>query len=97
MHKTPWRLVAAAFLILIVACSSAHAHDLPMNSIMNAFLKVESQRADLVVRVPLDLLRGVPFPLKDSLYDVAASGPATQLALLFLEGGFVLLENGVVP
>jgi len=62
---------------------------------MNAFFKVESRRADLVVRVPLDLLRGVPFPVKDSLYDVTASGPATQLALLFLEDGFVVLENGV--
>ena len=95
MNKMSWRLVAAVFMLLTVACSSAHAHDLPMNSIMNAFLKVESQRVDLVVRVPLDLLRGVPFPVKDSLYDIAASGPASQLALLFLEDGFVLLENGV--
>jgi hypothetical protein len=68
---------------------------LPMNSIMNSFVKVGSKQADLVVRVPLDLLRGVPFPLQGSYYDVAASGPMIELALLLLADGFVIQENGV--
>jgi HupE / UreJ protein len=75
--------------------SPAAAHELPVNSIMNGFVKVEPKQLDLVVRVPLDLLRGVPFPVRDSQYDLAASGPAAQLALLLLEDGFVLFENGV--
>ena len=88
-------LGAAAFLLLTLGWPPARAHDLPINSIMNAFLKIEGGRADLVVRVPLDLLRGVPFPVKDAHYDVAASQPASELAVLLLEDGFVLFENGV--
>jgi hypothetical protein len=83
------------FFVATLACSLARGHDLPMNSIMNSFVKIDSKQADLVVRVPLDLLRGVPFPQKGPYYDVAASGPTTELALLFLADGFVIQENGV--
>ena len=95
MRKNRLWSMAALFLTLVLVCSSVAAHDLPMNSIMNAFVKVEPRQMDLVVRVPLDLLRGVPFPVKDAQYDVAASEPAAQLALVLLEDGFVLLEDGV--
>ena len=95
MHSNRSRFTAALFLALTLACALAAAHDLPMNSIMNAFVKIEPNQADLVVRVPLDLLRGVPFPLKGSHYDLTAAGPATELALLLLADGFVIQENGV--
>jgi HupE / UreJ protein len=95
MRENRCWFVAAVLLTLALACLPAAAHDLPMNSIMNAFVKVEPRQIDLVVRVPLDLLRGVPFPLKGSEYDVGASEPAAQLALLLLEDGFAILEDGV--
>jgi len=91
--KAGLQLMVMLFVALVSLPSGAH--DLPMNSIMNAFVKVERKQVDLVVRVPVDLLRGVPFPVKDAQYDVGASGSATQLALLLLEDGFVLSENGV--
>jgi len=85
-----------AFLaLLILASSYAAAHDLPANTIMNAFVKIEPKEAHLVVRVPLDLLRSVSFPMKSSQYDLAASGHAVQQALEVLGMGFVLQENGV--
>jgi hypothetical protein len=89
-----WRVIAALFWMLVCTSSTVAAHDLPMNSIMNGFVKVEPRQIDLVVRVPLDLLRGIPFPVKDSQYTVETSGPAAQLGLLLLEDGFVLLEDG---
>jgi len=95
IRRSQLRFMAVLPLMLAVVCSSVAAHDLPMNSIMNAFVKVEPRQIDLVVRVPLDLLRGVPFPAKGSQYDVAASGSAAELALVLLEDGFVLQENGV--
>ena len=93
MNTTLWRTIAV--LVVFTVVCSARAHDLPMNAIMNAFVKVDSDHVDLVVRVPLDLLRGVPFPVRDSAYDVASAGPASEVALLLLEDGFVILENGV--
>ncbi|MGC2323175.1 MAG: HupE/UreJ family protein, partial [Terriglobales bacterium] len=71
------------------------AHDLPANTIMNSFVKIEPRQAHLVVRIPLDLLRNVSFPLKADQYDLAASGPETQHALGVLADGFILLENEV--
>lgn len=87
-------LTAALALALALASSLAAAHDLPTNTIMNAFVRIEPKQAHLVVRIPLDLLRGVPLPLKNDQYDVAKSGPATQAGLRLLAEGFVILENG---
>ena len=81
-------------LALAITSSLAAAHDMPANTIMNAFVKIEPNQAHLVVRVPLDLLRGVPFPVKGGQYDLAASGPATQEALSALAQGFIRLEKG---
>ncbi len=95
MLRNRFRFTASLFLALLLGCSLVAAHDLPANTIMNAFVKIEPKQAHLVVRIPLDLLRGVPLPLKGEQYDVAASGPATQVGLRLLADGFVLLENGV--
>ncbi len=62
---------------------------------MNAFVKVEPHQLDLVVRVPLDLLRSVYFPMEGSQYDLAGAGPATQAALKALAEGLPMWENGV--
>jgi len=90
----PAGLAALLALALALTGPPAAAHDLPVNRMMNAFVKIAPAQADLVVRVPLDLLRGIPFPLKGGDYDLAAAGPPTELALIFLTDGFVLLENG---
>src|ERR1700691_682370 len=87
------RISATAFLVALASPFLA-AHDLPTNTIMNAFAKIEPKQADLVVRIPLDLLRGAPFPLKAGQYDLAASGPAIEETLHSLAKGFVLMENG---
>ena len=62
---------------------------------MNGFVKIEPQRAHLVVRIPVDLLRGFSFPLKGDQYDLAASAPVARQAVGVLREGFILMENGV--
>jgi hypothetical protein len=94
MLRNRFRLAAALSLALLLGCSLLAAHDLPTNTIMNAFVKIEPKQGHLVVRIPLDLLRGTTFPLKADQYDVAASGPAIQETLRALAEGFVILENG---
>jgi hypothetical protein len=95
MHRNRFRFAACVFLSLVLSPSLLAAHDLPTNTIMNAFVKIEPKQAHLVVRIPLDLLRGLSLPLEGDHYDLAMSGPATQQALPILSEGFVLLENGV--
>src|SRR5271155_3024990 len=81
--------VFAAFFLFPVK-----AHDLPLDRMMNAFVKIEPHQADLVIRVPLDLLRNVEFPLENGNYNVGASGPSVQAALQLLAGQLTLRENG---
>ncbi len=102
MLRIKLRSVAKLCLALLFGYSVAVAHNLPANTIMNAFVKTEPHQVHLVVRVPLDLLRSegsalertAPFPLKGDQYDLAAAGPAIQQTLRVLGQGFVLLENG---
>lgn len=86
---------AVAWLLCILNLIPASAHDLPIDRIMNGFVKIEPHQADLVVRVPLDLLLGVPFPLAGDHYDVAASGSAMQTALKVLASTLQLWEGNV--
>jgi hypothetical protein len=94
MRTHSFRFTASVVLALVLFPSLLAAHDIPANTIMNAFLKIEPNQAHLVVRIPLDLLRGLSLPLEGDHYDLAGLGPTTQQALPILAEGFVLLENG---
>ena len=48
-----------------------------------------------MVRVPLDLLRGVPFPLAGDHYKIEASRPAVETALKALASALQLWEDNV--
>jgi len=91
-----YRRFAAAWLLCVGFSSIvANAHDLPLDRTMNGFVKIEPHQAEFVIRVPLDLLLGVPFPLAGDRYNVAASGPAVATALKFLASTLRLWEDDV--
>jgi len=71
----------------------ANAHDLPLDRMMSAFVTIEPRQLDFVVRVPLDLLRGVPFPLAGDHYKVDASRSAVETALKGLGSALQLWED----
>jgi len=91
-----WICCAAAWLLCMpLGLLSANAHDLPLDRMMNGFVKIESRQADFVVRVPLDLLLGVPFPLAGDHYNIPASRPAVETAVKALAGALELWEGNV--
>jgi hypothetical protein len=91
-----WICCAAVWLFYTVLGSGwANAHDLPLDRMMNGFVKVEPGQLDFVLRVPLDLLRGVPFPLAGDHYKVEASRPAVETALKGLASALQLWEDNV--
>jgi hypothetical protein len=87
--------VAAALWSMAALAVAADAHDLPLDRTMTGFVKIGQHQADLVVRVPLDLLVGVPFPVTVDHYDIAAAGPAIGDALGFLSSNLALWEDNV--
>ena len=86
-------VLAVAASVAAFSARPASADAMPTNTIMNAFVKVEPKQIDLVVRIPVDLLRGLPFPRKGQQFDLAASEPVMPLAVQVLSNGFVVLEN----
>lgn len=87
-------LLMVSCWLLVFGGAPVAAHTLDITRIMNAFVKIEPGQAHLVVRVSMELLRGLPFPVKGDQYDLAAADPVAEIGLLTLTDGFVLTENG---
>ena len=87
--------LAAAALALVPCVPVVFAHDQPLQTAVNSFVKIDQDQAHLVVRVPLDLLRSVAFPLKGNVYDIANSNEALQQAMVGIDRGIVIWEDGV--
>jgi hypothetical protein len=95
MRRLCGRLLAGLLLLAAVACPPlAGAHEFKLDALMNAFVKIEPGRADLVVRAPLYLFKSVRFPLTGVEIDVAQSSPAIQRALAAIQKDITLYENG---
>jgi hypothetical protein len=88
-----WAAVCLCYSAL--SLPSASAHDLPLDRMMNAFVKIESRQLDFVVRVPLDLLRGVAFPLVGDHYKIDASRAAVETTLKALPSALQLWEDNL--
>ena len=86
----------AAGLALVLGMPVVFAHDQPLQTAVNSFVKIDQDQAHLVVRVPLDLLRGAAFPVKGNVYDIANSKDALDRAMVSIARGIPIWENGVL-
>src|ERR1700758_2550621 len=86
-------LAVAWLLWAALGSIPATAHDLPLDRTMNGFVKIEPRRADLVIRVPLDLLRAIQFPIDGGHYNIAAAAPVVEPAVKALGVVLPLWEN----
>jgi HupE/UreJ protein len=95
MLRRWWRILAVVFaLCFVFASPMALAHDFPLHTVMNSFVKIGPNQADLVIRIPLDMLRSVPFRMNGRRYDLANSDPAIQIALKGVANDIGIWENG---
>ncbi|HXZ55259.1 MAG TPA: hypothetical protein VEH03_07370, partial [Burkholderiales bacterium] len=61
---------------------------------INAFIKIEPDNAQLVVRVPLYLFKSAKFPVNNIEIDVDKSAPAIERALAAIQQDITLFEDG---
>jgi len=74
-----WRAVLIAFALIGALPSRPFAHEIPVSVRIFAFVKPEADRLRLIVRLPLESIRDVEFPLRGPGYlDIARTTP--QLA-----------------
>src|SRR5262245_41478336 len=62
------RLFLAALLCFCLLVTVAHAHDIPADITVQAFLKPEGQQLHFLVRVPLKAMRDIEFPKRGPGY-----------------------------
>jgi hypothetical protein len=69
---------AIAVCLLVTVVRPANAHEFKLESLMNAFVRVEPQELHLVIRLPLHITRTIRFPVKGAEIDLANAGPAIE-------------------
>jgi hypothetical protein len=70
------------------------AHDVPVERSLSAIVKVERGTLHLLIRVPLDVLRTVQFPIRANAIDLETSGPALTKARETIGESVTITENG---
>src|SRR6202167_96864 len=91
---------ALAVLLMCVLLSAAAAplmHDLPQDTVMHAFLRVQGSEAHLLVRVPLDLLHGISWPTNHGGYAGGDSLAALNPALDALGHALLIWQEATRP
>jgi hypothetical protein len=79
----------------LVAVGPACAHEVPVDVVVHAWLKPESDRLTLIVRVPLEAMRDIRFPQRGpGFLDIpAADGTLRDAAQIWIANDIDLYEN----
>jgi mono/diheme cytochrome c family protein len=88
----PLRYFLLALLLIIVPGHRAHAHEVPARVVVRTYVKPDGARVRVLVRVPLESMRDVSFPMRGAgLLDVAQAGPTLRdAAQLWIADGLRL-------
>jgi hypothetical protein len=91
----PSSLVGLFAALGLFTVRPANAHEIPASVVVQAFVKPEAQRLRLVVRVPLEAIRDVKFPLRGPGYlELGSVQPALRdAAKIWIADYIQLYEN----
>ncbi len=89
-------LIALACLLVCSLPGVVSAHEIPTDVVVQSYVKPEGQRLNLLVRVPLEAMRDVVFPLRGpGFIDLAAADETLRdAAEIWIANEVQLLENG---
>src|SRR5262249_22984616 len=89
----PW--VALVAVLLLAAPAPLSAHDIPSTVLVRAFVKPDGQRLRLFVRVPLEAMRDLKFPVRGPGYlDVARADSLIRDAATLWIANYVEIYEG---
>jgi hypothetical protein len=93
----PGVIVAFAAALVAVPAASTFAHDIPSSVTVLAFVKPEAHQLHVVIRVPLEAMRDVNFPLRGPGYlDLERAAPLLHDAVqVWIADEIKLYENDV--
>jgi hypothetical protein len=88
----PFYALAALALSVVAIPHSASGHEFIMESLMNAFVRIEPGEAHIVIRVPLHVIKSAKFPLSGREIDLTGADAAIQRALAQLSHEITIWE-----
>ncbi|HLB36182.1 MAG TPA: HupE/UreJ family protein [Gemmatimonadales bacterium] len=89
------RVVGLATALLIGWPASGPAHDIPATVIVRMFVKPEADRLRLLVRVPLEAMRDIPWPVRGPGYlEIAAADSLLRDAARLWIAGYLEVYEG---
>jgi hypothetical protein len=82
-------------LLTVSATAGIRAHDIPNDVIVQAYLRPDGRRAELLVRAPIAAMRDVVLPMReDGTLDVAhADSAVRQAAMLWIADAIAIYEG----
>ena len=93
-RRAPGLIALVAFGCSLLGPGLTHAHEFALESVISAFVKIDVHHAQLVVRMPLHVLKPVMFPAVGREIDLARAGPAIQQALTAVGREITIQEHG---
>ncbi len=89
-------LCALTVALAAIGRAPLHAHDIPADVTVRAFVRPEGARVDLLVRVPFGAFRDIAVPLRDAtMLDVGTAADAARAGVdLWIANGVRLLADG---
>lgn len=90
-------LIAASSLLLLTVSTLTAAHDIPSRVTVHAFVKPEGNQLTALVRVPMEALSEIVFPLRGPGYLVISEAEDEQedAARVYITESLHFFENGV--
>lgn len=90
-----WRIALIALALTVAFPSRPFAHEIPPSVAVLAFVKPEGDRLRLIVRVPLESIRDVEFPVRGPGYlDIARTTPLLRDAAKVWIADYVEMYEG---
>ena len=90
------RVILLLLLIVLAWPARPAAHDIPVDVLIQAFVRPEGDRLHVLVRAPLLAMRDVDYPTRDGTFvDLARADEAFRnAALLWIANGLAVYEDG---
>jgi hypothetical protein len=90
------KLLAVGLIVWLATGAGVRAHDIPADVVVQAFLRPEGQRLDVLVRIPLAAMRDIQFPQRGPgfLEIDRADSTLREAARTWVQGSLNVYENG---
>src|SRR5262245_6282549 len=90
------RILLFVFLVLaLIFPRGGDAHDIPATVIVRAFVKPEGDRLHVLVRVPLEAMRDIKWPVNGEYLDIARAEPLLANAAKLWIANYLDMYEGV--